>query len=245
MFRPLVGVPSYSYDRVLDETYPPGFLMGEAYVRRLEAAGAAPVIVPLLQGEAALRAIYERLDGVLLAGGGDVAPSCYGEPDHPKLGSVDEARDRVELTLTRWALEDRLPILAICRGIQVLNVAGGGTLYQDIEAQISGAVQHEYHRKRPRTYRAHGVVIEPGSRLAELVGVHEASVNSLHHQAVKEVAPGFRVTARAEDGVIEGIEYLADHFAVGVQWHPEALAGEDPAQQRLFDGFVHEVRRGR
>lgn len=241
MTKPLIGIPSYSYDKVLEDTYSPGFLMSKAYVQRLEAAGAVPVIVPLLEQEPALRAVYARLDGLLLAGGGDLDPLHYNEARHPKLGAVDEDRDRVELTLAQWALEDELPILAICRGIQVLNVAAGGTLYQDIASQVPGAIQHQYHKVKPNNYRAHEVNIEPDSRLAELMGTHMASVNSSHHQAVEEVAPGFRVTARAMDGLIEGIERQDDHFAVGVQWHPEVLADEDGAQQALFDGFIDTI----
>ncbi len=242
MYKPIVGIPSHSYDKVLDGTYPPSFLMTQVYVHRLTAAGAAPVIVPLLPDDEALRAIYERLDGLFLAGGVDVDPAYYGESPHPKLGDVNRDRDRVELTLLRWALEDDLPILAVCRGIQVLNVAAGGTLYQDIEAQVPHAIQHNYHKIKPRHYRAHEVTVEPESRLAAVIGAGAVGVNSLHHQAVKDVAPGFCATAWAEDGVIEGIEGLNGHFAVGVQWHPEALAEQDRAMQALFDRFVDEIR---
>ncbi|MFQ5593242.1 MAG: gamma-glutamyl-gamma-aminobutyrate hydrolase family protein [Anaerolineae bacterium] len=242
MQRPIVGVPSHSYDRVLDGTYPPSFLMTQVYIQRLGMAGAAPIIVPLLQSDDALRAIYERLDGLFLAGGVDVDPSYYGEPPHPKLGEVNRDRDRVELALLRWALEGNLPILAVCRGIQVLNVAAGGTLYQDIEAQIPHSIRHNYHQIKPRNYRAHEVTVEPGSRLSTVMGTQEIGVNSLHHQAVKNVAPGFHATAWAADGVIEGIEGLNGHFVVGVQWHPEALAEEDEAMQSLFDSFVDEIQ---
>lgn len=241
MSRPLVGIPSHSYDKVLDGTYPPSFLMTQVYVQRLEAAGAAPIIVPLLAGDATLRVIYERLDGLFLAGGVDVDPSYYGEPPHPRLGDVNRERDRIEITLLRWALADHMPVLAVCRGIQVLNVAAGGTLYQDIEAQIPNAMRHDYHKIRPRNYRAHDVAIEPDSHLSRAMGAHAVGVNSLHHQAVKDVASGFRVTARAGDGVIEGIERRNGHFAVGVQWHPEALAEEDAAMQALFDRFVEAI----
>lgn len=242
MSRPIIGIPSYSYDQGLDGEYPPSFLMTQAYILRLEAAGAAPVIVPLLHQESMLRAIYQVLDGLLLAGGGDVDPSHYSEPPHPKLGSVNAHRDRVELTLARWALADGLPILAVCRGIQLLNVAAGGTLYQDIEAQVPGAIRHDYYKVKPRTYRAHEVIIEPNSRLHRLLGADTLKVNSMHHQAVKDPAPGFWVTARATDGLIEGIEHLGNQFAVGVQWHPEVLAEEDRVMQALFDGFVEATQ---
>ncbi|RME49197.1 MAG: gamma-glutamyl-gamma-aminobutyrate hydrolase family protein [Chloroflexi bacterium] len=243
MRRPLVGVPSHSYDKVLDGTYPPSFLMTKVYIRSLELAGTAPIIIPLLDREDTLRAIYEQLDGLFLAGGVDVDPSLYGEPPHPKLGDVNRERDRVEITLLRWALEDGLPVLAVCRGIQVLNVAAGGTLYQDIESQVPNAIRHNYHKIKPRNYRAHEVIVEPETRLFDAIGAKVVRVNSLHHQAVKDVAPGFRVAARASDGVIEGIERLNGHYAVGVQWHPEALAEEDAAMQALFDTFIDEINK--
>lgn len=245
MHPPLVGIPSYGSEKDPDDATLFTFRMTQTYIQRLEAAGAAPFIIPLLQREPALRAIYETLDGLLLAGGGDVAPSFFGESPHPELESVNRDRDRVELTLLRWAFEDRLPILAICRGIQVLNVGAGGTLYQDIEDQIPDAGDHRHPKPKPYDYRAHEVAIEPDSRLSELMGGCKTHVNSLHHQAVKDVAPGFRVTARAGDQVIEGIELVDDHFAVGVQWHPELLAAEDPVQQALFDGFMNAVHRFR
>jgi len=240
--KPVVGVPCYEPSKPL-EGFPPSFLLPQAYMQRLEAAGAAPVMIPLLLDEAALRTIYNILDGLLLAGGGDVDPALYGEAPHPKLGHVDPLRDRVELQLLQWAFQDDLPVLAICRGIQVLNVAAGGTLYQDIEAQCPWAMRHNCYRIKPRDYRAHGVEIEPDSRLGELLRALRLAVNSGHHQAVKDLAPGFRISARAEDGIIEGIEWPERSFVIGVQWHPEALADRDPVMQRLFDGFVEAARR--
>jgi putative glutamine amidotransferase len=242
MSAPIVGVPSHSHNKRLDDTYPPSFLMTQMYIKRLEAAGAAPVIVPLLHDAAALRAIFESLDGLFLAGGNDMDPATYGEAPHAALGLLNRDRDRVELMLTRLALEAGLPILAVCRGIQVLNVSGGGTLYQDITAQVRGAMRHQYHELQPRNYRAHSVTVERDSRLFRFVGATTVQVNSLHHQAVKDVAPGFRITARATDGIIEGIERRNGNFALGVQWHPEALAEEDAAMQAIFDGFVAAIR---
>lgn len=238
---PIVGVPGYRHTEPLED-YPPSFLLPQAYIRCLEAVGAAPVIVPLLRDEEALRTIYTALDGLMLAGGDDVDPALYGETPHPKLGDVDPERDRVELLLLRWALEDDLPVLGICRGIQVLNVAAGGTLYQDIRAQCPWAARHNYYRTRPRDYRAHEVRIERGSRLFHLMKTPRAAVNSTHHQAVRDVAPDLVVSARAEDGLIEGIEWPDRLFVVGVQWHPEALAHQDPVMRRLFGGFVDAIR---
>jgi putative glutamine amidotransferase len=174
----------------------------------------------------------------------DVNPAHYGESPHPSLGRVDDPLDQAELTLTRWALEDHLPVLAICRGIQLLNVAAGGSLYQDLPAQVSGAFPHACSAPAySREYRAHAVHIKPGSRLAAAIGSIRCRTNSRHHQAVKDVAPGFVVTARAPDGVIEGIEHVDAPFIVGVQWHPESLSATDPQMLALFEAFVEASRR--
>ena len=195
-------------------------------------------------GEHAWRSIYQRLDGLLLPGGVDVDPALYGEARHPELGKVNDALDEAELVLTRWALEDDLPLLGICRGIQVLNVAAGGSLYQDVPAQIPGALQHRFSSsKYPRDHRGHAVRIRPDSRLAQVFGAVDLAVNSRHHQAVKDVAPGFVVTAQAPDGVIEGLEKPEARFAVGVQWHPESLAASDPQMLALFQALVQAARR--
>lgn len=218
---------------------------GLSYCRALSLAGGAPVLIPLELGESAWRSIYARLDGLLLPGGVDVAPALYGEAPHPKLGKVDGSLDEAELVLARWALADGMPLLGICRGIQVLNVAAGGTLYQDLSSQYPGALRHACSPPEfPRMHRAHAVQVQPGSRLAEILGAHETAVNSRHHQAVKDVAHGFCVTARAPDGVIEGIEvdgYVPGEdrrFTVGVQWHPESLAEDDPQMLAIFQALV-------
>jgi putative glutamine amidotransferase len=218
---------------------------GLAYARSVALAGGAPVIIPLEQGERAWRCIYERLDGLLFPGGVDVDPAYYGEERHPRLGKVDAPLDQVELVLARWALEEHLPVLAICRGIQLINVAAGGTLYQDIPTQLPGALPHACSAPTyPREYRAHMVHVEPGSRTATALETVVCKTNSRHHQAVKDVAPGFAVTARAPDGVIEAIEHEEAPFIVGVQWHPESLAATDPQQLALFQALV-EASLGR
>jgi putative glutamine amidotransferase len=175
----------------------------------------------------------------------DIAPGLYGEKPHPKLGKVDAPLDKAELVLARWALSDGLPLLGVCRGIQVLNVAAGGTLYQDLPSQFPGALAHACSTPDyPRTHRAHAIHVEPDSRLAGILNAHETMVNSRHHQAVKDLAAGFCVTARAPDGVIEGIEAAGYRpgaegcFAVGVQWHPENLAAEDPQMLAIFQALV-------
>jgi putative glutamine amidotransferase len=213
------------------------------YCRSVALADGAPVLIPLELSEHAWRRIYERLDGLLFPGGVDVSPSFYGEEPHPQLGQVDDALDEAELALVRWALADRMPVLGICRGIQLLNVAAGGSLYQDLSAQLPGSLLHAC----PDTPRAHAIHITPGTRLAaalcspSVAGEHRTSLvqtNSRHHQAVKDVAPGFVATAHAPDGIIEGIEMIDAPFVIGVQWHPENLAPTDPQMLDLFRAFV-------
>lgn len=239
--KPLIGVTG-ARDVLKRRHALPVFLYNRSYVRAVELAGAAPICVPLDLEEETLQAIFRRLDGLLLSGGGDVVPALYDEEPHPLLRSTDPERDRVEGLLTRWALADRLPLLAICRGIQMLNVAAGGSLYQDVQAQCPAAAKHDYLPPDfERTRLSHHVVTEPGSRIAHIVG-HEVPVNSLHHQAVRRVAPGFVVTARAEDGVIEAIEQPDHPYALGVQWHPEELVPEKPVMCRLFESFVESAR---
>jgi putative glutamine amidotransferase len=218
---------------------------GSAYCRSVALAGGAPVLIPLDLGQPAWRSIYRRLDGLLLPGGVDIAPARYGKAPHPKLGKVDESLDEAELVLARWALADGMPLLGVCRGIQLLNVVAGGSLYQDLPSQYPAALRHacappDY----PRTHRAHAVSVAPGSRLASILGAEEMLVNSRHHQAVKALAPGFAVTARAPDGVIEGIESEDGCFAVGIQWHPENLAEDDPQMLALFESLVRAAQAG-
>jgi putative glutamine amidotransferase len=212
---------------------------GYDYCHAVALAGGAPVMIPLELDETGWRSIYERLDGILFPGGVDVNPRHYGQAPHPHLGAVNDPLDRAELVLARWAIADRLPTLAICRGIQLINVAAGGTLYQDIATQIPGALRHRCSPPEfPRHHRAHPVRVAPQSRLWGVFAEDSVQVNSRHHQAVRDLAPGFQVTARAPDGVIEGIELDDAPFVVGVQWHPESLAARDPQMLELFAALV-------
>ena len=198
--------------------------------------------MPNLADKDLLRALYEQLDGLLLSGGGDVDPAHYGETVHEKCGSIDAARDTAELRLTRWVVEDGKPLLAICRGVQVVNVALGGSLYQDIEAQVSDSLTHTWYPEYPRNCRSHAVALEPGTRLAQILEAESLSVNSLHHQALKDLARPLIVSARASDGIVEAVESCSHPFLMGVQWHPEDLAPDDARQQSLFDWLVEACR---
>ena len=220
------------------------FGQGYDYCRSVVLAGGAPLLIPLELGPDAWHSAYERLDGILFPGGVDVNPRHYGEQPHPHLGDVDDALDEAELLLARWALADRRPVLAICRGIQLINVAAGGTLYQDLPSQVAGILCHAcYPPTYPRDSRAHIVDVARGTRLSAILGEGELWTNSRHHQAVKDVAPGFAVTACTSDGMIEAIERVDAPFLIGVQWHPENLAAADPQMLVLFRSFVQACAR--
>ncbi|HYK83635.1 MAG TPA: gamma-glutamyl-gamma-aminobutyrate hydrolase family protein [Gemmatimonadales bacterium] len=206
--------------------------LNTAYVHALARAGLVPLIVAPTLDPAAVGAVLDRVQGVVLTGGEDVAPARYHATPHPKLGETDPARDAVELALIAGARRRRLPLLAICRGIQILNVALGGTLYQDLGSERPGPVDHADPGTR------HGLTVTPGSLLHRTLAALRAQVNSRHHQAIRDLAPALRATAWAEDGVIEGAE-PADpgaSWTLAVQWHPE-----DAVEDELFRGFAQAV----
>jgi putative glutamine amidotransferase len=238
--RPLIGIPTQTLHVIegIPERLPPSWVMNQRYSRAAAAAGGIPVMVPLIEDLPTLRALYDRLGGLLLAGGVDVDPAAYGEVRTPLTGAIDPARDRVEIQLARWALAEGKPIFGICRGLQVLNVALGGTLLQDIAAQHPGAIKHDYFPTQgySRDHEAHHVRVTPGSRLHAALAAQEIPVNSMHHQAVADLGMGLRVTAVAADGVIEAIEAADHRFALAVQWHPESLRGDHAA--RLLAPFL-------
>jgi putative glutamine amidotransferase len=235
---PVVGLPTLAIPR---GPKPPRFGINQSYVRALVAAGCAPVLIPLLDDDDRLRAIFERLDGIVLAGGVDVAPQEYGEEPIGDLNVVQASRDRTELTLARWAYADDLPTLGICRGQQVLNVALGGTLWQDLLHQGATSVDHSDDDGRARDAMIHRVRLDPDSRLAQLIDETEIRVNSLHHQAVKSIAPALRVTGKSDDDVIEALESRERRFMIAVQWHPEEI-DDLPWVRRLFEGFARAAK---
>ncbi len=206
--------------------------LNTAYVHALARAGLVPLVVPpILDPEQAVAAL-DAVHGLVLTGGEDVEPVRYRAAPHPKLGETDAARDAVELALIAAARQRRLPVLAICRGIQILNVALGGTLYQDLASERPGPIDHQDQTSR------HGLRVEPGSLLHRTVGTIGPSVNSRHHQAIRDLALGLRATAWADDGIIEGAEPVngTDSWTLAVQWHPE-----DDVEGALFQGFARAV----
>jgi len=239
--RPIIGVPTQTLEEIPGEL-PRCWVMSQQYVRVLVAAGAVPWIIPLLGGDTStLRGIYERLDGVFLPGGVDLHPSTYREAIGPLCERTDPERDEVELTLARWAMADKKPLLAVCRGVQVVNVAAGGTVHQDLATELPGSIKHDYFPAQgpyTRDMLVHEVHIPADTRLGRLLGMPSLRVNSMHHQGIKEVAESLRPNAFAPDGLIEGLESPNGHFLLGVQWHPEALVEQDPVMRRLFAAFL-------
>ena len=241
--RPLIGVTTQTLHAIegIPDQLPESWVMNQRYCRAVTLVGGAPVLVPLLaDDETTMRALYERLDGLLIPGGVDMDPGTYGEEIRPEVGRLDPARDEVELTLTRWAIADGLPLLGLCRGAQVINVAMGGTLYQDIAAQCPGAMRHDCYPTRgfARTHLAHEIELTPGTRLREALEHPSVRVNSMHHQSVKALGEGLVVSAVAPDGVVEAVEGTGDGFLIGVQWHPEVFEAHDPSTRHLFREFV-------
>ena len=235
--KPLIGIPGDTQIEGDSVRY----LAYASYVRAIQRAGGAPIMIPLGLDHATLRAIFSRLDGLLIQGGEDVHPNEYGEELEPFCGKIDLERDATELTMLRWAFEKNLPTLGICRGIQMMNVVAGGTLYQDIDSQLPGSLRHPHIKGNPADFRAHRITVEPASQLAKALGTTEIQVNSRHHQAIKSLANGFRIIARSPDGIIEAIESANGHFALGVQFHPENMIDSDTRIFGIFRTFVEAI----
>lgn len=233
--RPIIGIPCFAAERA--GTRRPIFGNNQTYVRAIEQAGGVPVLLPPLEAPESIMAIGARLDGLLLTGGGDLDPRLYGEELLPECGEIEADRDGPELELARRALDEGTPVLGVCRGMQLLNVARGGTLYQDIVTQHSGSPRHDVIQYG-RAHRAHSIAINPSSRLAGILGTAAPMVNSLHHQAVKEPGAGVEVVGWSEDGIAEAMELPGYPFVLAVQYHPEELYPTDEASQRLFAAFV-------
>lgn len=234
MRQPLIGITT---SRSASPRGVPLFAAAQAYVQAIAQAGGAPVLLPLGLEESTLHTLTSQLDGILFSGGGDIHPESYGSQSHPMVEDIDPDRDRVELWLVQQVIQRQQPFLGICRGFQVINVGLGGTLYEDILDQHPAAQQHQFFPEQPRSYRAHTVNLQAGSRLAALLGPGPVQVNSLHHQGVRKLAPGAFASAYALDGILEGLEIPGHPFGLAIQWHPEWLQ-DDPAMQRLFRSFI-------
>ena len=243
MPKPLIGITTQRWSSSL--AHPNTRVQGElsAYVDAVLSAGGLPILIPVsVQGDD-LRELYARLNGLVLPGGGDVDPGRYQAEPHPTVHETDAARDEAEIWLARQSVADAKPLFGICRGIQILNVAAGGSLIQDIPSEVPGAAPHYFHHPQyALDYPAHRVRVEEGSLLADCLGTPIVEVNSRHHQAMRTVAPGLEIVGRAPDGVIEAVEIPGQPFALAVQWHPENLQAQ-PSMRALFERFVREAAK--
>lgn len=208
----------------------------QAYLDAVVQAGGVPTLIPASLGDGGGQALYQRLDGILFSGGGDIAVEYSGGQEHPQVSGVEPLRDTLELSLLRAAVADGKPILGICRGCQLLNVGLGGTLYTHIADQLLGALKHDMPSNK-RTFLAHTVMIEAETGLGAILGEPVLSVNSHHHQGLDAIGSGLRVAGRAPDGLVEAIEISGHPFGLAVQWHPEWLTNQ-PSMRNLFSRFV-------
>ena len=238
MSVPLIGITTSSGKT------PSGFpasIVQTAYVNAVIRAGGVPVLIPNQLDESAWRILYVHLGGVLFTGGGDIRTEVFNGTPHPEVDGVDDERDALELSLLRSVVSDRRPFLGICRGLQVANVALGGSLYTHIPDQHKGAARHDWSQGYPRTHLAHPVRVEEGSHLATILGEPVLEVNSLHHQAIKELAPDLKAVAFSPDGIVEAVELPEHPYGIAVQWHPEWLP-EHQAMRNLLKSFVDAAR---
>jgi putative glutamine amidotransferase len=235
--KPIIGVssnllpieqgPFTGHDRIY---------VNRSYIQSIVKAGGIPLLLPVITDLDSIRAQLSLVDGLILSGGQDVDPAHYNENPHPLLGEISAERDDFELNLLRIAHEQKKPIFGICRGLQLMNVAFGGTLYQDISQRAEK--KSIDHNMGMSAISLHQVDLEPASLLHAIFGKDTIEINSFHHQAVKDLAPGFKVIARAKDGLIEGIVKADSSWTLGVQWHPEVMLESHPEMQKLFEAFV-------
>ena len=240
MSSPVIGLTTYNGSNKYGH---PIVALMEKYINAVSEAGGVPVLIPSGIGGEAVYVLLERLDGILLTGGGDIAIEHFQGAAHARVEGVEPDRDTLELALVRAAVQSGKPFLGICRGFQVVNVALGGTLYTHIQDQLPGAIKHDYDSDSQRQFLAHTVRLEKDSFLARILEETELTVNSLHHQGVKDLASTLKQAAYAPDGLVEGLELPEHPFGIAVQWHPEWLL-DQPVTRRLFEAFVKAAGKG-
>lgn len=231
--KPLIGItPGYDYKKSLAFVRP-------GYCEGLIEAGGQPVVISHTSCRDILDDIFDRLDGILISGGPDIDAGYYGEPNLPFNGEISPVRDSMEIYLIKKAILSLKPVFGICRGIQVINVAAGGTLYQDIHSQIKDVPVIKHSQEAPKWYPTHDIEITGGVHVASSFNEKKIRVNSFHHQAIKDIAPDFIEVARSQDGIIEAIEHKSHRFAVGVQWHPELMWEKNRIYLDIFKLFIN------
>jgi putative glutamine amidotransferase len=239
LVTPLIGITTF---RTLSRNNFPTIGVNEAYVQSVSQADGTPVLIPLGLPEPTLVELLPRLDGIIFTGGGDVHPARYGNQPHTLVNSVDEDRDRVEIALFRAAYDRRMPFLGICRGLQLVNVALGGSLYEDLLAQNPQSIKHDFFSDQAPDYLAHPVTVEQDTHLAGILGATRLEVNSLHHQGIRHLAGRLQAIAHAPDGLIEAVQVNEYPFGLAVQWHPEWMQAH-LAMRAVFNEFVRACSR--
>jgi len=235
---PIIGItPDVTYHQELSNSEGSTFFISDRTSQAVLNAGGIPMVLPVIEPRSTLKRALDHLDGVLVTGGNfDIDPKYYGEEPLKVLGEVKESRTQFELELITLALEGDLPILGICGGEQAINIALGGSLYQDILTQVPYAIEHE--QRTPKQQSSHRIRVLPATKLHQIVRLDILDVNSTHHQAVKQPGRGLVINATSEDGVVEGIESTDHFFVLGVQWHPEFLVQRDSAQEKIYSAFI-------
>jgi putative glutamine amidotransferase len=234
MTRPKIGV-TISTDEQRDRIRE--LNLKEAYFNCIRQAGGEPVAFPMDTPTDQIPEALSSFQGILLSGGADIDPAIFGGEPHPRVYGIDPVRDQLELELAKYCADNKFPLFGICRGLQVINVALGGTLYTDITDQLPGALKHPCYPEYPRDYLAHSVMIKVSTHLTAITEKNQMKVNSMHHQGIKDLGVGLTLSAMSPDGLVEGIELMFHPFFLGVQWHPECLPNS-PADQALFSALV-------
>ncbi|NUM44942.1 MAG: gamma-glutamyl-gamma-aminobutyrate hydrolase family protein [Anaerolineales bacterium] len=241
MTKPLIGITTFHTDSQRGYIY---VSITEAYVKAVVRAGAVPVLIPVGLADDDLTQILQTVHGILFTGGGDIDPARYAGTPHATVHEIDAERDQMEIHLVREAVTQQTPFFGICRGLQIVNVALGGTLYTHIQDQHPHALKHDFFPGRPRDYHAHPVKVDEGTTLANILGQPIVQVNSLHHQGIHRLAADLTPTAYAPDGITEAVELPGHPFGLAVQWHPEWLP-EQAEMRALFGAFVHAAGNGK
>jgi putative glutamine amidotransferase len=241
MPQPLIGITTGEIINHTNPWSPITYGQSHTYSDAIFRAGGVPVLIPITDNIEALQELYDRLDGILFTGGNDIDPELYHKSLNPKTKDVSKRRDQVEVNLMKWALDDNKPILAICRGAQLLNVICGGSLYQDIDSEVEGASDHGASTaKEDIEHIAHHLTVDNDSIFGQIIEGSGIAANTHHHQAIKDIAPNLKITARAEDGIIEGVEIPDAKFVLGIQCHPESLQNIEPKWNLVFGSFIQK-----